>query len=37
MFDLVILLKYTQTTIAINNRATWLHGRFRKYRTKQSI
>jgi len=30
MFDLVTLLKYIQTTIAINNRATWLHGRFRE-------
>jgi len=23
------------TTIAVSNRATWLHGRFRKYRPKQ--
>jgi len=37
MFDLVTLSKYTQTTIAISNRATWLHGRFREYRPKQSI
>jgi len=35
MFSLVILLKYTQMTIAISNCATWLHGRFREYRPKQ--
>jgi len=37
MFDLVTVLKYTQTTIAINSRATWLYARFREYRPKQSI
>jgi len=35
MFSLT-LLKYIQATIAISNRAIWLHGRF-KDRPKQPI